>query len=410
MVATSLAAAGCGGVASATGGGATAASCDTPGFTANEIKLGFVFPDSGPVGPSLAAARSGFVARIGQANAAGGIDGRKIVYSWADDQSSMSMNQLAVEDLVNNQHVFGLVEATVSAGGGEGFLRQNNIPVTGIPAEALWADQSNRNMFAYSYLFTSSPASVTTFGDYVKSQGGTLAATIDSTATPDATDVNAKISSSLAAAGIPTAPGTFVFNPNTTDPVQLGERLKAAHVDVVINSFTGSALAELVRGIREAGAPVKVILAPSGYDKSMLQQYGKALSGMTAAVAYIPFELGGPAHRAYLNAMNTYAPETQPPDQEIAFVTYILTDLFLSGLQKAGPCPTRIGYINKLRASTYTSGLLPGPVDMTKNFGQIANCYTFMQVNAAGTAYQPVPNPRATSAASRYQWCGQPIG
>ncbi|OHV47472.1 ABC transporter substrate-binding protein [Pseudofrankia sp. BMG5.36] len=397
-------AAGCA-VAGGGAGGSARAACDTPGYSDDEIRLGFVYPDSGAVASSLAASMSGFLARIGQANAAGGIHGRKLVYSWRDDVSASGQNLEAVRDLVEKQDVFGLVEASVSAFGGADYLRARGIPVAGIAAEAFWADPRYRNMFAYTYLFTDGP-SVSTFGDYAKTQGGTRAAVIQSDVTSTGNDIGSRMSVSLAAAGIPTVPGRFVYNPSVTSPMQLGQQLRAAQADVVIAVLAGSNLAEVMRGIREAGAPVKVVLAPSGYDKALIDQYGQTLGGLSAAVTYVPAEIGGPAHQTYLDAMAEYAPELRPPDQELAFVTYIITDLFLSGLDKAGPCPTRAQFIDTLRASKFdASGLLPGPVDMTKDFGQMALCYTFMRVNPAGTGYDVVPDPNADPA-NRDRWCG----
>ncbi|OHV31929.1 ABC transporter substrate-binding protein [Pseudofrankia sp. EUN1h] len=402
-VVTALAA-GCAAPGGGASGGARAA-CGTPGYTDDEIRLGFVYPDSGAVAAPLAASMSGFIARIGQANAAGGIHGRKLVYSWRDDASESGQNLEAARDLVERQKVFGLVEASVSASGGADYLREHGIPVAGIAAESFWADPRYRNMFAYTYLFTNGP-SVSTFGDYAKTQGGTRAAVIQSDVTSTGGDIGSRMSVSLAAAGIPTVPGRFVYNPSVTNLAQLGQQLKQAGADVVIAVLAGSNLADVMRGIREAGAPVKVVLAPSGYDKALIDQYGQTLSGLTAAVTYAPAEVGGQAHQVYLDAMAEYAPELRPPDQELAFVTYIITDLFLTGLEKAGDCPTRAQFIDALRATKYDAdGLLPGPVDMTKDFGQMALCYTFMRVNATGTGYDPVPDPNADPATPN-RWCG----
>ncbi|OHV31369.1 ABC transporter substrate-binding protein [Pseudofrankia sp. EUN1h] len=383
--------------------------CDTPGYSAGEIRLGFVYPDTGAGATAFTAARSGFIARIEQANAAGGIHGRKLVYTWRDDGSVATQNLETVRELVENDDVFGLVEASITASGGADYLRERGIPVTGVPAEQFWADPRYRNMFAYAYQFTDGP-SVSTYGEYVKAQGGTRAAVVQNDVSPVDRDVTGRITSSLASVGIPTAPGRFLYNPNITNPVQLGQQLSQAHVDVVITTSNGPDLAALVRGMKTAGAPVKVIFAANGYDESLLNKYGSALSGLNVATSYVPFEIGSPAHQAYLGAMRQYSPELQPPDQQLALVAYIDTDLFLYGLDKAGDCPTRASYIDALRASTYDAGgLLPGPVDMTKDFGQVNLCYTFMKVNAAGTRYDVVPNPAATPD-SRNRWCGHRLG
>jgi ABC-type branched-subunit amino acid transport system substrate-binding protein len=384
----------------------SAPRCDTPGYSAKEIRLGFVYPDTGVAATALGAARSGFTARIGEANAAGGIDGRKIVPVWKDDASNDSQNLTVVRDLVGNDNVFGLVEATINTGGGADYLRAHTVPMTGIPTTApFWTNPAYRNMFAYSYLLTDGP-SVSTFGDYARAQGGTRAALIQSSVAAGGNGTGEKIASSLASVGIPAVPGQFVYNPKTTNPVQLGEQIRATGANVIILPFGGTDMVSIVQGIKAAHVPARVILSTTGYDRSLLQKYGALLTGVTTAINYVPIELGTSAEKAYLNAMANYAPELQPPDQEIALVTYILTDLFLYGLEKAGDCPTRASYVNALRASTYDGGgLLPGPVDLTKDYGEVTRCYTFMKVNAAGTGYDIVPD-RLGTAGNDGSWCG----
>jgi hypothetical protein len=117
VIATSLVAAGCGMAGGSSSSTSSAAACNTPGYSANEIQLGFIYPNTGAVAPALSASKSGFDARIAEANAAGGIYGRKIVTSWRDDAATPGQNLEAAQDLVERQKVFSLVEATVAAGG-----------------------------------------------------------------------------------------------------------------------------------------------------------------------------------------------------------------------------------------------------------------------------------------------------
>jgi hypothetical protein len=131
---------------SSASGTADAAACDTPGITADEIRLGFVYPDTGTLSNVLSPTRSGLDARIEQANAAGGIHGRKIVYEWRDDAGNPKRNHTAVRDLVENRNVFGVIEASTVASGGAEYLRARNIPVAGMPAESIWADARYQNM------------------------------------------------------------------------------------------------------------------------------------------------------------------------------------------------------------------------------------------------------------------------
>jgi ABC-type branched-subunit amino acid transport system substrate-binding protein len=198
------------------GGTARAPACDTPGVTADEIRLGFVFPDAGTLSTVLSPTRSGLDARIALANAAGGIHGRKIVYEWRDDAGNPERNHTAVRDLVENRNVFGVIEASTVASGGAEYLHARSIPVAGMPAESIWADARYQNMFAYSYIFTNGP-SVDTFGRYVRAQGGTRAAIVGSDVSTATNDINTKIQPSLVASGVQILPGPFIFNPKVTN-------------------------------------------------------------------------------------------------------------------------------------------------------------------------------------------------
>ncbi|WP_307874367.1 ABC transporter substrate-binding protein [Frankia nepalensis] len=377
-------------------------ACDAPGFSANEIKIGFVYPDSGHLASALGAALPGFVARIEKQNAAGGIHGRRLVYEWNDDAANAGENLQAVRALVEEKDVFGIVQSTIATSGGAGWLRDRGIPVVGLPAEPLWADRAYPNMFTHAFLYSAGPG-VDTFGAFVKARGGTRAAVIGSDVDAVSDQIGQKITDGFRAVGIEVVPTRFVYNPQHTDAVQLGKQLKAAGVDTVLGSTSAVNIGEIMRGLRAANAPVKVFLAPTGYDHQVLADKGAVMAGLYTYLNYKPFESKTPAHDEYLAAVARYTPELQPPDQELALVTYILTDIFLTGLEKAGSCPTRAGFISTLRGLRgYTAGgLMPGEIDFQDDWGQLNTCYTFMRVNEAGTGYEVVKDPAGAD-----QWCG----
>ncbi|KPM57345.1 ABC transporter substrate-binding protein [Frankia sp. CcI49] len=401
-----IALAGCSLVGSADDGASSQkAGCVAPGVTDDEIQIGFVVPDTGPLAKPLAAMRSGFDARIGLANADGGIHGRRIVATARDDESSPATNNEVVRDLIDRKNVFGLVEATTAASGGADYLHDLNIPVAGLPAEGVWSEY--QNMFAYSYVFGEGP-SVDTFGQYVKARGGTTAAVIRTDIGDAPQDFSSKIVDSLVATGIRILPGPFIWNLNTTTPEAMAQQLKASGADTIIAPISSDELADIMRVGQRIGLKPKVMLAANGYDPSLLARQGNALAGLTTFVNYVPFEARTPSQQIYLNAMSEFAPQLSRPDQELALVSYILTDVFLHGLQLAGPCPTRAGFIDTLRGSKgyNASGLLAGDVDFRNDFGRISSCYSFVQVNDAGTGYDIVRN-EAPGAQNASLWCGQ---
>jgi ABC-type branched-subunit amino acid transport system substrate-binding protein len=384
---------------------ASGATCDTPGFAGKTIKIGFIYPDTGAVARSFGAAKAGFMARIAQQNASGGIHGRQIVWEWQDDQGDPGVNAQASAQLARDG-VFGVVESSIATSGGEkAVLKPQDIPVTGLPAETIWSDHNYPNMFAHAYVYGTA-GSTTVFGEFAKAQHVTRVAVIDSDVATASNGMDTELKDSLKAAGIAVSPQTFIYNSAHTNPEALGLQLKQAGVDGVVDALGAEDISQIMQGARAVGAPIKLFLAASGYDHSVLQQSGKTMAGLVTFLNYVPLEAQVPADTTYLNAMRRYVPELNPPDQELAFLSYISTDLFLAGLINGPACPTRASYIALMRSMTNydAGGLLPGPVDMTKNWGRINNCYAFVRVNSAGTAYDVVPDPTG-----HQQWCGSPI-
>ncbi|WP_239381801.1 ABC transporter substrate-binding protein, partial [Frankia sp. CIT1] len=76
--------------------------CAVPGVTANEIKIGLLYPDTGPLAGGFHAFRAGVDARLGTVNAAGGVNGRTLSYSWRDDASDPATNLASARSLIND--------------------------------------------------------------------------------------------------------------------------------------------------------------------------------------------------------------------------------------------------------------------------------------------------------------------
>jgi branched-chain amino acid transport system substrate-binding protein len=383
----------CGTLVTPAAGRTARTSCVAPGVTADTVKLGLLFPETGISSLLFGPFRAGVDARLGVANAAGGINGRKITYTWQNDASSLTGNLNAAMTLVDADKVFGLIESTTVATGSAGFLAGRGVPVTGTSLEAVWAQHTN--MFSYSNFVTPGP-SISTWGDFVSAHGGHSAVVLQTPLSATSRSIAGKLKQSLKSAHITIAKTINVNIGVTTDPVALGQRIAATGADVLIGSLGGATFDTVAIAARRAGAKLRVILNPDGYDQSLLHQHGAALAGMYYFVNYAPFELDTPAHRAFLAAMATFSPQVQPATQQIALSGWISTDVFLRGLTAAGACPTRAGFINGLRAvhDYNADGLLPGSVDFTADFGQLNRCYTFVQVSPHGKRFNVVqPSP-----------------
>lgn len=374
------------------------ATCSAPGVSDSQIRLGLIYPDTGNAASLLQPFRSGVDARLGVVNAAGGVYGRTVTYDWADDESDQTANLAAARGLVEVRNVFGLLESSTVASGSADFLHARGIPVVGTALDGPW--NTDRNMFSYSLIVAKGP-SISTWGDFVAKQGGHTAVLAVTGFSPTSLTFAAELTASLQSAGIRVVRTIDVAGP--IDAASVGKQIKATGADVLVGAVTGLSFGQVIAGARGEGANLKVILSPTGYDRTILRLFGPALAGVYLFVDYLPFELNTPAHREFLSAAEHYAPQMQPPNQQAALAGWISADMAIAGLTAAGRCPSRAAFISGLRAvHNYTAGgLLPTAVDFTKDFGQVSRCYTFLQVSPDGKRFVPIqPAPR----------CGNKLG
>src|SRR3954471_15594600 len=108
-------------------GTAGAAAALDDGVSAKSIDIGYIFSKTGVAGSTFLNADKGCQARIDRENAAGGVNGRKINVEMVDDQSG-GANKTAAQDLVQNKHVFGIVNNSSF-----GFLTYKFLLDAGVP-------------------------------------------------------------------------------------------------------------------------------------------------------------------------------------------------------------------------------------------------------------------------------------
>jgi len=389
--------AGCGSSGEA-GSAPGAGPCATPGIGADKVHLGLLFPDSGSAQSLFGPFRAGVDARLGVANAAGGVHGRQVTYDWEDDASDPMTNLAGATALVE-RGAFAVLEGTSASTGSAEFLHSRGIPVAGTSLEEPWTVYDN--MFSYSNLLSESGA-VSTYGDFVAAHGGHSAVMVVTQYTETSLAFADELTASLKAAGIP-----VVATVDATAPIDyesLGKKIKDSGADVLIGAVTGSTFGQAVLAARGAHADLKVILSPAGYDQRMLNVFKAVLAGSYFVADFLPFEADRPAHRQFLAAMSRYAPETRPASQQAALSGWISADIMLRGLQVSGDCPTRASFISALRSVRgYTAdGLLTQPVDFQADFGRLTRCLAFVQVNAEGTRFTSVdPLPTCGQAVAR---------
>jgi ABC-type branched-subunit amino acid transport system substrate-binding protein len=374
----------CGGAQARTG----AAACDSPGVTKNKVLAGLLYPDSGPLGPEFIAYRGGVDARLALANSEGGVHGRQVTYALGDDQSDVSANLAQAKRLVEVDHVFGIMETTIGGSGSAQWLNQQGIPVTGDATEPVWTQY--RNMFSFFHLLgNADDGGVDTYGRFAKRFGGTRAAIITVEGSVVADQMTDAMAASFQAAGIPVV-ARIVETPNITSPKTTAAQILASKADVVAGYSTGKDFADAVNLARQEGAHIQVPFASNGYHPLANLNWP---DGTYTYLQTHPFETGSSAIKTFLDAMNRYAPEVQPATTPVAMHGWIVADMFLTGLNAAGSCPTRASFMTGLGGvKNYDAdGLTSNKVDFTRDFGVVDKCFSVVRYDAATAGWSVVP-------------------
>jgi branched-chain amino acid transport system substrate-binding protein len=380
----------------AAGGGG--GECDSPGVTADEIKIGQLSSLTTPAAAFYGLHQAGFKARIDKLNADGGIGGREIVIETADDAADINRATAAARELVEQQDVFAVMAASSVIAGPAPYLHDEGIPVVGYNVNPEWGMFDN--MFGYSGSNSPEPTATTTGGEFLRDQGVEKLAILG----------YAQTSAQAAAEGMQTsfeaAGGEVVFNSTdapyaNTEWTAEAEEVAASGADgLYLPIITQNALAA-ASAVRQAGGDMKVILFPAGYSPTTLEQAGDAAEGVYFSTDLVPFEEQLPAHQELLDALEQYSPDT-PPAQEVE-QGWAIGDLLIRGIQEAGEeCPTREAFIENLRQVTDfdADGLLNPAVDFEASFGQpYGLCFHYVKVE--GGQFVPVTEGEA--------FCGEVI-
>jgi ABC-type branched-subunit amino acid transport system substrate-binding protein len=370
--------------------------------TPTEIKVGLIYPDSGPVAEAFLGARAGVEARVGLANASGGVNGRQIVLDRRDDQGRQQAFTADARDLLNQDGAFGLIAQSLDVTDTAAELDRDGIPVAGLAGEPVWTQ--HRNMFTFG-AFPSTTSTVSTFGLYAHNLGATRAVVVRDPVSASTSAIGQVFVDSLRSQAVQVV-DTIDFTRGITNPVHVAATIRDDRPDALIGPLATDDFVAIYNAAKQFGVTFRLALNGSGYSPQLLAKYGSQMAGMSVLAGYTPFSTNAPVFDTYRRAMATYAPETPNAEDEVALASYVTTDEFIRGLELAGPCPTRQGFIDNLRnLTTYNAGGLIPTTDLSR-YRDLNLCYAFVRVNQTGTAFDVVQNPGAPDP---NEWCGTRI-
>jgi branched-chain amino acid transport system substrate-binding protein len=341
------------------------------------VNVGAIADISGLYASATGPFADGVEARIDYQNAQGGVNGRKINLSVADDQSTTTGNLAASQQLVEARHVVGIISGSSFTAGGGSYLKSVGLPVVGYASTLEFQTDPNfiSNTNAMSGPETTTDTSQL-WGEFLKSKGATTVYSVGSGDPQGAAAAEALIASSQAV-GLKEGVLTTDLPIGTTNFTSEAVKAKQAGVDTLALPLNLNSSIVVIQAMRQAGVNVKVALLMAGYDPSVAKTAGSVVNNATFAIPFAPFELNLPAQQTYEQALAKY---TKGTVGMFTMEGWLAADLMVTGIQKAGACPTSVAILNAIRGLRgYDADGLQAPTSFNTPTGPLT-CDYFVTV------------------------------
>jgi branched-chain amino acid transport system substrate-binding protein len=356
-------------------GAGSANSATTPGSSSGSaqgktITLGIVTPLTGPVASSFGQATiQGAQARIDLANATHELPGGEQVKLVSVDEGSSPQTSLSgTQQLVENDHVFGVLAAGAFFYGAYRWAAQQNVPVVGDGIDGPeWNSSQYPNMFAAFGSTDDSYPSYTGMPAFFKAQGGTSYCGVGYNA-PSTVGNGAAMAGSMKAAGVPVPYTNFGIAAGNANFSSIALAIKQAKCDVLGSQMTLGDTLSLITALRNANVALKATFIQGGYGQDLLDQPSSlsAAQGVDMAAGFQPSSLNTTATKWMMQALKTYAGWTKPYPAAGMEWGWFTADTAIEGLKVAGANPTQQGFITNLRkVSSFDHEGLTCPVNYT---------------------------------------------
>lgn len=355
------------GQAPAEGGGDQASSCAggdnaDVGVTAEEIKIGNVSTISGPIPGFGQTGVNAVKAYVNFVNATGGVCGRKLTLSTADDRLQSGTNKAQHDRL--SQEVLGFVGGTsVVDDGAAQSLDGTNIAYTGLAiTEAMITSPNN---------FPVSPINREEGGNggleifkYMKEVEGVSRAGLVWPAQSSAKAAMDGYRTDMQRAGMDIVLETEVAV-TETNYAGVAANVEGKQVDILITTLELSGMANLAKALEQNGYFPKVpFYGAQTYGRNFLAQAGSAAEPTVLGLGYSILEDAGsiPAIQDFI----TWYERTNPgADIDFfAIQSWIAADLYVSALRNISGPPTRDNLLASLKTFTeYDAGGFIAPIN-----------------------------------------------
>jgi ABC-type branched-subunit amino acid transport system substrate-binding protein len=342
---------------------------NAPGVTDTEIRVGGVASVTNPLGGNYGGGFDGVRAYFDMVNSEGGIYGRQLaLVSERDD--NLANNRSEVQGLLSQDNVFAVMPVASLLFTGADLLVQDGVPTFGWTINPEWQGSTGdprANLFgqAGSYLCfgCSNPVLPWLAQELGATKIGVLAYAV-----PQSADCASGVRASFDEYGPMTdSEVAFIDQSLTYGVADLSvqvSKMKDEGVDLVTTCMDTNGVVTLAREIRKQRLDAVQDL-PNAYDHDFVEEFGDLFEGSYVRTDFVQWELDDRPEGLERYLEWTDRAGLQPSENSL--VGWLNADLFVTGLEEAGPDFDRQKVIDAINQMTdYTGdGLLEG-VDWTK--------------------------------------------
>jgi ABC-type branched-subunit amino acid transport system substrate-binding protein len=368
---------------------------DTQGVTKTEIRVGGLAALTGPLGNQYAGIFDGVTSYFDMVNAAGGVNGRKLVLTEKlDDSSSSDINSQQAQALNERDKVFAVVGVATPGFGGGRYLANNAVPTFGWNVNPEWSDGPSLFGEKGSFLDFSGPGSGVPY--LVKQLHLDRVAILAYTAV-QSRDCATGFTRSFQKFGIQVAFKDTSLPFGVTSMTTDVSRMKQRHVQFVATCMDPTGNTLLSSTLKQQGLSHVVQYWPNGYDNDVLSRYKDLMEGVYLSAMFVPFEdpQASPGMQQFLTQLHAHFRGVQPA--EVRLAGWLNADLFVRGLRAVGPDVTRSKLVDAINHITsWTADGIAPPIDWRIEHADndVPDCMAFIKVQHG--AFTPVLGRQGT--------------
>ncbi len=331
------------------------------GVTKDQILLGSIQDLSGPIMSVSSPLINGMIFRMDAANAAGGVNGRKLRLVIEDSGYDPKRGVLAAQKLLSNDNVFAMIG---TAGTSIALATAPSIIEAGVPqlfpaaAARETYDPFQRLRFAML-----TPYEVETRAGLMEMlrRGHYKRVAILYQDEAFGLDVLRATEGVLAAAGMPLVEKTS-YKRGATDFSSQAQRLVGSAPDLVV---LGAAVRETVGAVtamRQLGFKGDFLGTQGTFHKDVPGLGGAAVEGLYSVSGYPMMYRDNPDNSAELNAwMDAYKARFGRDADQYSATGWVAMDIFIRAATAAGPDLTVDRLVSELERTSYPRGFLGNP-------------------------------------------------